>query len=358
MLVFGCAMVKIKHPAVFVVGAGATRGAYDDLDEENKPKIFPPLDADFFEIASKIRTRGTGKNADKVLKDVHHLYGKVYGIGLETYYREIETRGDIVKFAKSQNKPKDWDSRKENLDELIRRVLIQTTCKSSGGTKVYSPRESNLLKKMLGTVESGDNIVSFNYDTLLEESMAKETNWNPRDGYGVRVSGVRGSWCKNWFIKHKQRNAGFKILKMHGSLNWKGKSGDRIILKDRPYVVRQNRSGNPAREAVLFLPPSYLKAVNKYPYNAIWKQARSSIEHADALVILGYSLPQNDFLVRAFFSEIIRHRHASNRMIRQIVIINPDGGVRENFLELLKPAMNSTTKIHLFGTLKEFSESL
>jgi hypothetical protein len=53
----------------------------------------PPLDADFFEIAGQTKGHGTPKLTRKVLEDVWTLYGKVSGIGLENYYRDIETRG-------------------------------------------------------------------------------------------------------------------------------------------------------------------------------------------------------------------------------------------------------------------------
>ncbi|MDE3218041.1 MAG: 3-isopropylmalate dehydratase small subunit, partial [Nitrospirota bacterium] len=48
-----------------------------------------------------------------VIKDVFDLYGKVVGIGLEEYYRDIETRLELSRFAKTQNKPKDWRKRKD-----------------------------------------------------------------------------------------------------------------------------------------------------------------------------------------------------------------------------------------------------
>jgi hypothetical protein len=83
---------------------------------------------DFFEIAGQIKGRGTPKLARSVLEDVWKLYGKASGIGLENYYRDIETRATIGSFATTANKPKDWPKRRKNLEELIRRVVIHTTC--------------------------------------------------------------------------------------------------------------------------------------------------------------------------------------------------------------------------------------
>jgi hypothetical protein len=88
-------------------GAGATRAAY----EKRSPP--PPLDADFFEIAGQIRARGTGRLAKRVARDVHSLHDRATGIGLEQYYRDIETRLELSRFAKSANRPKDWRVRKK-----------------------------------------------------------------------------------------------------------------------------------------------------------------------------------------------------------------------------------------------------
>src|ERR1700746_3051994 len=120
-------MMKLPHPILILFGAGATRAAYESGDPP------PPLDTDFFEIALQITKRGTGFLAKKVAKNVHELYGKVIGVGLEQYFRDIETRLDLAKFAKPPNRPMDWNARKRSLEELIRRVLIQTTCEMNTG---------------------------------------------------------------------------------------------------------------------------------------------------------------------------------------------------------------------------------
>ena len=66
-------------------GAGATRAA---LERRSPHLLWTVI---FFEIANQIRGRGTPWLAKKVSKDVHALHDKVVGIGLEQYYRDIET---------------------------------------------------------------------------------------------------------------------------------------------------------------------------------------------------------------------------------------------------------------------------
>lgn len=114
--------MKRKHSLVIIFGAGATRGAFQ---KEVAP---PPVDNDFFDIAGQITGRGTPLLAKRVIKDVFDLYGRVSGVGLEQYFRDIESRAEISGFAKSRNRPKDWQKRQRDLEELIRRVLLHTTC--------------------------------------------------------------------------------------------------------------------------------------------------------------------------------------------------------------------------------------
>lgn len=120
--------MRLSHPVVVLFGAGATRGS---LESSALPP--PPVDTDFFEIAGQIKVRGTLRLARRVLRDVRTLYNRFSGIGLENYYRDIETRERISTFAKTANKPKDWKKRRRDLEELIRRVVIHTTCRAEKG---------------------------------------------------------------------------------------------------------------------------------------------------------------------------------------------------------------------------------
>jgi hypothetical protein len=67
--------MELPHPMVFLLGAGATRAAF------NARTPPPPLDIDFFEIAGQIRGRGTRALSRQVSKDVFDLYKRVAGIG-------------------------------------------------------------------------------------------------------------------------------------------------------------------------------------------------------------------------------------------------------------------------------------
>src|SRR5712692_8757178 len=117
--------LKLDSPQLVLFGAGASRGGLS-----NRP-IPPPVDGDFFAVANQITGHGTPALAKRVLRSVWELYERIDGVGLEEYYRDVETRAVIGTIAKAVGKPKEWSKRKTDLEELIRRVYVQTTTKET-----------------------------------------------------------------------------------------------------------------------------------------------------------------------------------------------------------------------------------
>jgi hypothetical protein len=65
----------------------------------------------------------------------------------------------------------------------------------------------------------------------------------------------------------------------------------------------------------------------------IWMQVSSSLAKADAIYILGYSLPQADRLTRFVLRSAVRARKKSSN----IWAVNPDGALRSRFSECISP---------------------
>lgn len=213
------------------------------------------------------------------------LYGRTAGIGLEEYYRDVETRALIQTFAKSANQPKNWSERQADFEELIRRVYIQTSCDLS--VTPSKPYKSKITSSILNVLQSGDTIAMFNYDLLIEESFKTNELWSPRDGYGMAATNVTGDWCRKWLeARGGAKNLSkIRLFKLHGSLNWTLQPNQMIRLKERPYYVR-TRNRQPLFEEIAILPPGWNKRINRNPYKDIWRQARLKLEHCKTLVIL------------------------------------------------------------------------
>lgn len=342
--------LQLKQPTVVLFGAGATRGGLEDI--ANPP---PPVDTDFFDIAGQLRGHGTQILAKKVLKDVWQLYGKVSGVSLEAYYRDIETRAAVSRIAKSANKPKDWKSRQDNLEELIRRVLIHTTCDMSKSP--IKARPSAHHAAIFAKLDKGDTIITFNYDTVIEESFESANLWTPMGGYGEASHGKTLDWSRRWFRERNEERSKKSLIvvsKLHGSLNWKLYPNARIRIKPRPYVVR-TRNNQPSFEEVSILPPGWNKRIDRKPYSHFWKIARLRLERCKSLVIVGYSLPETDLLAKALFSEVVRSRVGRGAFLKQFHVADPSEVVKQKLIELFTPALGAGARIHRYSGIKELA---
>jgi hypothetical protein len=344
--------MKLPHPLVILFGAGATRGGF--VSQE----IPPPVDADFFDIARRIGGRGTGRLATAVAKDVYELYGRVSGIGLERYYRDIETRYELGTFAKTENRPKDWKKRQAQLEELVRRVLIHTTCDLDKGAA--KPIKSELHGSLLGETRAGDTIITFNYDTVIEESMPEGASWNPRNGYGVTVSGLTHQWAKTWFAQrnsNSHEDSKIALLKLHGSVNWVLYKTNQVRLKPRPYVVRA-RHGKPVFDHAAMLPPGWHKRVDRNPYKELWRQARLKLEQCKGLIVVGYSLPETDLIASALIAEASRSRAARNSNLQELHVADISDISRNRIIDLFIPALGKKGLVYRYTSAQHLVDNL
>jgi SIR2-like domain len=336
----------LQSPVVLIMGAGASKGGLEDFPPA------PPVDKDFFLVAGMLKGHGTPALAKKVLKSVWELYDRIDGIGLEEYYRDIETRAAISTFAKSANKPKDWSARQSDLIELIRRVYVHTT--SDFNYHPPRPKKSSAHTELLSQLKNGSTVITFNYDLVIEESFNNKPNWNPQDGYGLDITGKTHEWPRKWL---SERNAPSKskilLLKLHGSLGWASYGNRLLKLKDRPFSVRKNKV-----EKISILPPGWNKRIQINPYRVFWRKARLKLETCKSLMIVGYSLPETDLLTKSLFAEIIRHRAAQGSFLKNLVIVDPNTHVVERFGTMFTPCLGPTSRIFKFSKMSEALKSV
>jgi SIR2-like domain len=264
---------------------------------------------------------------------------------------------ELSKFAKSNNRPKDWQARTDRLEELVRRVLIHTTCDLNGGAA--TPIISKIHQPMLSRLRKGDTLITFNYDTVIEEAMPwKTTLWTPRGGYFVDATGMTHDWTKKWFSSRKLQNSKktqINLLKLHGSLNWELYATSKVRLKHRPYVVRARR-GKPVSDSAAIVPPGWHKRVDRNPYNALWHQARLQLEKCATLVIVGYSLPETDLIAKALFLEAIRSRAYRGKFIQELHVADTSDLVRKRLIELFVPALGPHGNVFRYKSAQELAD--
>jgi hypothetical protein len=176
--------------ALFVLGAGATRGA-SFVDPTQNPCL-PPLDADFYAQLQRIGNSKHKSTVQKVVEDTVELFGVNFQVSMETVFttlehtaRMTETTGENRDFKRSE-----LDGKKETLKQAIAATLEESLC--AGGQREGSKCEHH--SKLVKAMKAKDEIISFNYDCLIDETLKKDGSgiWNPRYGYGLNL-GKRGS---------------------------------------------------------------------------------------------------------------------------------------------------------------------
>ncbi|MES2308382.1 MAG: SIR2 family protein [Verrucomicrobiota bacterium] len=157
------------------------------------------------------------------------------------------------------------------------------------------------------------NVISFNYDTLVEwTSIDKYVSGaeTPYSGlsccdsiYSVRLVDKRRSFDMISGSGVSHRENAFKLYKLHGSINWYY-SGQRNFYGETIYVSptgfhRDQEQGilNMMEDKIpLIMPPVLDKTI--YAQNEqikrLWYKAGEAIRSADIIVFIGYSFPHND----------------------------------------------------------------
>lgn len=167
-------------------------------------------------------------------------------------------------------------------------------------------------------------VITFNYDPLVECFVQTPTRILGHPGeYGqvwngvswTELSGGLPAWAPGGAQLASTRVDTFRLLKLHGSLNWYWRAGDEsgVSVARRPlpghfgnpapYTDEDRRREVPGRTPFV-VPPAAAKS--QYYANPItkemWSQAYERLQTADRLFIVGYSLPATD----TTFSNMLR----------------------------------------------------
>lgn len=170
-----------------------------------------------------------------------------------------------------------------------------------------------------------DSIISFNYDLVIEGA-ASIYNWRRAEGRPnifqdietIRFNTTFGKGniivdkVANCFRRNRPRetyvpdNVDFseeenaiKIIKLHGSINWKSTNGEETFI----------------------VPPTWNKSDERV--RKLWEEAYREIVGAKRIIFIGYSFPETDTYVKSLLALALNE----NKIIQNIFFINPDKDV-------------------------------
>lgn len=160
-------------------------------------------------------------------------------------------------------------------------------------------------------INSNDNIITFNYDVVLEQSLVHFNKWHPYKGY-QGVENFINSYDFDYF-KRTNPEKPIKIHKMHGSINWTTSLFDsgnpkriNIILDNlenhKPFIKNTLNHREIANAEVIptrkhkpeIIVPSFVKPFQQIEFFNIWKSAVDKIASSNELIIIGYSFRSED----------------------------------------------------------------
>lgn len=322
---------------MLILGAGTTRAA-----RPNAPiSRLPPLDADFFEIATRCEASSA--------KAVSACLGAVFGEYSGALLNSLETATSCLYLKALDAKPKD-DVHQGFLLllALLRRVLGFTTNVIKPGKRslVYRFLRSE-LKKAGG--HENLSIITFNYDLLIERCLAELSKVKGGALFHFpgcyRLSHIERSHLllaekpPEPFDGPSLLHEGVPIYKLHGSLNWysahKSQSPTpRQLFKDtrQIYVVRSpvistkkglsyKRTRRRLYMHPVIVPPVSGKRIMMHrEIAAIWGQAAKALQSAERIVIVGYSCPPLDLESRILLSENLR----KNPNKKNVYVVDPN----------------------------------
>jgi hypothetical protein len=317
-----------QRKTLVVLGAGATRGA--SFAEERR--LPPPLDLDFFQLLQMSETGRTAEGRE-LLDHVRAGYGPGLQVGMEIVFNNLDSAKTFYeKVRVDPGRVPQWPAR---LIDAFRAVLPQLLGETIEPTCAYHGALAYRLR-------TADAVVSLNYDCVIDWALIASAGSRfaaSRHGYGIEVSNGAAEW--------QGRAPGptpvnsVQLLKLHGSLNWAA-SGSPLQLRDSASVYQTVPEG-------VIQPPLTNKPVTNDPFNSIWQAARRAVRDMRRLIVIGYSMPPADGLVRALLTTDLSHT------LEELVVVDPSADVRTRHIALFA---GSSTRVFPFDSFRAFASAL
>lgn len=319
-----------RREAVIVLGAGATRGASFVKPESI---LKPPLDTDFF---VQLRSCDVGQEPDsqELLRFIAEEFGDAH-LSMESFYSQVHLHeqfvADLPK-GKGRRRSYEWAAKR------FLRVLPELFGASIDGQSCAHHQA------LVAALDATDVIVSFNYDCLVDGTLRDvgKRKWDPATGYGVTAEGGLDTW-KDHAGTGRFPKQGLRLLKLHGSLNWRVQNEKLGLLAD-PYCRRGDGE-------LALVPPLWQKSFDDHPFTALWRSARTALTSTKALLFIGYSLPLTDVYTQAMLRIDVQ-------ALDFLLIANPDDEARARIKRVLRSALRPTTRIVEVETMADIGHLL
>jgi hypothetical protein len=173
--------------------------------------------------------------------------------------------------------------------------------------------------------EMRNTVITFNYDTLLENSLAALQI--PFDYY------IPNAHLHDSARAILQDQTALPVLKLHGSVNW----GIQITQDSPSTIYGTYRDLRDVGDKPLLVPPTWRKSFGGVLIK-VWEEALKALKEATRIVIVGFSIPPTDTHFKYLLSAGLR----DNISLRNIIFVNPsENPERANLFSIFREELES-----------------
>lgn len=320
----------IDKRATVILGAGASRGAACfDISWAKSP-----LDVDFFEQADRLRGTPEGVLLDELVQFAREEFGVSAPLSMEPFFTQLESLHEFHTSLKIDRGPRvrAYATQLEKFPKYLAcmfRALSAVVLERRLSCERHDALASNL--------RAGDSVISFNYDCLMDDALRRMAgkSWDVSKGYAVDIRYGAKEWHDH-SGRGRVAKENIKLLKVHGSLNWKRSGTSTVDLRSDPY---EDADRSPKE----IVPPVWDKRIAGDAVLAgVWKAARNALRLGPVLVVIGYSVPETDLLSQVLLRVAPSE---SGKSLTHLICVNPDSNARRKLRAVLHRALAPKTTV-------------
>ncbi|MDX6403153.1 MAG: hypothetical protein QOH70_608 [Blastocatellia bacterium] len=190
-----------------------------------------------------------------------------------------------------------------------------------------------------GSSETKNSVITFNYDTLLEDALA---DLQIEFSYGLPTAAAE--YRDSGKSTPPPAAPPLGIFKLHGSVNW-----GTLAKSNSKIRIYPNYRSVPANERLLLVPPTWRKVFGGQ-LGAVWEHSVKALTEATRIVVIGFSMRPTD----AHFKYLLAAGLQNNISLRKFLFVNPGlqlGGeeakLRSNLYTILREELEDRGIVEL-----------
>ena len=389
----------LKKETVYLLGSGFNQCVNDWHG------LKPPLATNFFQTLLKSEKYQTEYYSEKV-RSVYEYIEKYWKKSKDDLLNQPFDLEDCFTFLELQYYEAEKYGNRDKAAELATIIFqLKTMLAEFLSEFELFGHTSDLLRDFGKQIyKEMSTVITFNYDCILETAIESASqvrgekpdsfrgapngnsdvpdeelpyshyNWNRPLGYGIKFdkvqlqrAGISTYVDGHRFYSHPENNLHkWKILKLHGSLNWfrylhkrkypffpgqeeqlsSKKLKDVILINGHWWFNEPPDINGWIIDPLIITPILYKeKFYQDRVFSDIWNQAKLHLTNCARLIVIGYSFPPTDFAVRKLLLEAF-----VDNKLDDLIVVNPNTAV----VKTIKELVHFTKPISICYDLKEF----